>query len=117
MAHVVLSTPPRAAAVSAPGRYADTAVPALLQAMSRKGARPERIRARLVGGAAVLRIEGGGLPKIGERTAQAVRVALLEAGVPVCAEATGGTVGRTARMDAESGQVFVRELGSQEVQL
>jgi len=117
MAHVLLPTAPGDTSASAPAKFADTAVPALLDAMAKNGARSARLRGRLVGGAAVLHIEGYGLTQIGQRTLHVVRAALARAGVPILAEATGGVVGRTARMDAQTGRVFVRTLGAHEVEL
>ena len=101
-----------------PGKYADTAVPALLAELRRYGAEVSRLECRLVGGAAILKLGGGGqLPKIGERNVPAVRAALAAAGVRVRAEATGGTQGRTVGMDASTGRVRVRTVNSTEEEL
>ena len=67
MAHVVLPTAP-AGPVALPGKFGDTAVPALLEALTRAGAQKSRLQCKIAGGAAVLAIGGGGsLPKIGDR--------------------------------------------------
>src|ERR1700754_4992078 len=64
MAHVVLPTAP-SGPVATPGKFGDTAVPALLTALDRAGAQKLRLQCKIVGGAAVLTIGGGGsLPKI-----------------------------------------------------
>src|SRR5690349_20437375 len=68
MAHVVLPAVPEKGAGTAPGKFADTAVPALLTAMEKAGAATTRLQCRLAGGAAVLAIGGtGSLPPIGQR--------------------------------------------------
>ena len=116
MVHVVLPLAPVTS--TTPGRYADTAVPALLSEMQRAGARSRSLQCRIAGGAAVLKLGGGGsLPDIGKRNIEAVKSALKLAGVPILAEATGGNKGRTVRLDAESGRVLVRSVQEQEVEL
>jgi chemotaxis receptor (MCP) glutamine deamidase CheD len=54
---------------------------------------------------------------IGTRNEDAVRALLAEAGIPVTATATAGSVGRTVRVHVATGTVTVREAGSQEVGL
>ena len=51
LAHVLLPSPSLSRREgSGPGRFPQSAVPALLEAMASRGADPRRIRARLVGG-------------------------------------------------------------------
>ena len=117
MAHVVLPAAP-GEAVATPGKYADTAVPALLDALKRQGASPFRLRCKIAGGAAVLAIGGGGaLPSIGQRNVEAVKAALAKASIRVLAEETGGNQGRTVRLDAATGRVLVRTVRGTEVEL
>jgi chemotaxis protein CheD len=109
MAHVVLPAAPSDKAVTTPGKFADTAVPALLDEMRRQGAAPARLHCKLAGGAAVLALGGGGsLPNIGQRNTEAVRAALARARVRVLAEETGGNQGRTVRLEAATGRTLVR---------
>ncbi|WP_249009120.1 chemotaxis protein CheD [Conexibacter sp. DBS9H8] len=93
LAHVVLSTSPGGGS-DQPGKYADTAVPALLAAVLGAGARRRRLRAVLIGGA---RMFATGLD-IGARNAEAVTAALTSAGIPISATDVGGIRGRTARV-------------------
>jgi chemotaxis protein CheD len=114
MAHIVLPgangrEPER------PGKFADRAVPALIDAMGRHGAPARSLDAVLVGGAQMF-AAGPGMD-IGTRNEDAVRALLAEAGIPVTATATAGSVGRTVRVHVATGTVTVREAGSQEVGL
>ena len=93
LAHVVLATGPETGA-DQPGKYADTAVPALVAAVIAAGARRRRLGAVLIGGA---RMFATGLD-IGARNAEAVSVALAGLGIPILATDVGGTKGRTARV-------------------
>ena len=117
MAHVVLPTAP-AGPIATPGKYGDTAVPALLDALARAGAQRFRLQCKIAGGAAVLAIGGGGsLPKIGDRNVEAVKAALSKAGLRILGEQTGGNQGRTVRLEPPSGRVLVRTVRGSEIEL
>jgi chemotaxis protein CheD len=117
MAHVVLPTAP-AGTVATPGKFGDTAVPALLDALKRQGADLLRVRCKIAGGAAVLKLGGGGnLPNIGARNIDAVRAALTRAKIRILAEEVGGNQGRTVRLEPPSGRILVRTVRGTEVEL
>jgi chemotaxis protein CheD len=117
MAHVVLPTAP-SGPVTLPGKFADTAVPALLDALTRAGAERYRLQCKIAGGAAALAIGGGGsLPKIGERNVEAVKAALAKASIRILGEQTGGHQGRTLRLEPPSGRVRVRTVRGIEIEL
>jgi chemotaxis protein CheD len=117
MAHVVLPTAP-AGVVATPGKFGDTAVPALLDALKRQGADLQRLRCKIAGGAAVLKLGGGGsLPNIGARNIEAVRAALVRAKIRLLAEEVGGNQGRTVRLEPPSGKILVRTVRGIEVEL
>lgn len=117
MAHVVLPTAP-AGPIANPGKFGDTAVPALLEALRQHGAEKHRLQCKIAGGAAVLALGGGGsLPNIGARNVEAVKAALARAGIRLMAEQTGGNQGRTVRLEPRSGRVLVRTVRGIEVAL
>jgi len=117
MAHVVLPTAP-AGPVALPGKFGDTAVPALLSALDRAGAEKFRLHCKIAGGAAVLAIGGGGsLPKIGDRNVESVKAALAKVNIRILGEQTGGNQGRTVRLEPPSGRVLVRTVRGTEIQL
>jgi len=117
LAHVML--PSANAAYSAPAKFADRAVPTLLASIERLGAQREQMVAVLAGGAQMF--TGGktsvGNLDLGARNEAAVRTALAELGVPVCAAATGGDRGRTVRVRVGEARVSVKEAGGVEVSL
>ncbi|MGE3908591.1 MAG: chemotaxis protein CheD [Chloroflexota bacterium] len=118
MSHVVLPVAPASGPVTLPGKFGNTAVPALLDAMVRAGAQKSRLRCKIAGGAAVLAIGGGGsLPKIGERNVEAVKAALAKANIRILGEQTGGNMGRTVRLEPSSGRVLVRTVRGAEIEL
>ena len=116
LAHVML--PDAAADRDAPaGKYADRAVPALVDEVERLGARRVRLEAVLVGGAQMFDVGVGSALDIGARNAAAVRAALERARIPVRAEEVGGRRGRTMRLHVGAMTVTVKEAGGREVEL
>ncbi len=116
LAHVML--PEANAAYSAPAKYADRAVPALVAQVERRGAQRGRLEAVLAGGAQMFGGSEGveGLD-LGMRNEAAVRAALALERIPVRAAATGGNRGRTVRVLPGSPRVTVKEAGGPEVEL
>jgi len=92
------------------GKYADTAIPALLAMLTGNGSRPSSLRAYLIGGARMFPIAAGGIGSIGDQNVSAARRVLQEASVPIVFEDTGGTRGRTVIFDNARGEVSVRSL-------
>ena len=116
MAHVVL---PGADPMGKPnGKFARSALPALIARMREKGATgdPRRWLARLAGGAQVLALGGTGtLPRVGEQNGAAVQEVLLTAGIPLLGVDLGGGRGRTVWFDPQDGgRIRVRAVGSSE---
>jgi chemotaxis protein CheD len=112
LAHIMLPESNGDAGASA-GKFADTAVPALLDELVKVGALRSRLRAVLVGGAHMFSFGSAGLD-IGRRNEDATRTALGAFGIGVDAAATGGTKGRTVRVDVDTRVVTVKEPGAPE---
>jgi len=115
LAHVMLPATPADGHGGTPGKFADTAVPALLQALAPLGGRPGRLEAVLVGGARMFSI--GSSMDIGARNDDAARAALAAARIPVRAADTRGSTGRTIRVDPATGIVTVKAAGGKPAQL
>lgn len=111
MAHVLLPNVSMSRDRSNPAKFPETAVPLLLDEMRRLGARPDRVSARIVGGASMFAalIPTGGI-NIGERNIVAARDALDAAGVPIVAEDVGSDYGRSVYLSTRDGRVEVRSL-------
>jgi chemotaxis protein CheD len=112
LAHIVLPESHRGADR---GRFADTAVPALVELMRRTGAVVRRMEAAIAGGARMFDMSGA--LDIGARNEQAVRAALAKARVALRATETGGNQGRTVRVSVADGVVTVRTAGQAAVTL
>jgi chemotaxis protein CheD len=120
LAHVVLPDSSAARGHAPPGKYADTAVPRLLDELVRLGARRERLRAVICGGAHMFSLDAGGrgaLLDIGARNTAEVERRLSEAGIPLRASAVGGASGRSMEVHVRSGRVLVRTVGQEAIAL
>ena len=108
LAHVLLPSPALAREDGNPARFPQSAVPRMLELMRADGARPERITARLAGGASMFAaLAPPGTVQMGERNLVAARQALSVNGVPLVGEAVGGDFGRTVRLRVRDGRVEV----------
>ncbi|HEY8470665.1 MAG TPA: chemotaxis protein CheD [Longimicrobiales bacterium] len=118
LAHVLLPDPSAARHPGAPGRFATTAVPHLIQLMEAEGAARERLYARLVGGAnmfpQLLATSGATL---GMRNIVAARAALKAAGIPLRGEDVGGEHGRSVFVTPADGRILVTSVQQPDVSL
>jgi len=116
LAHIMLPT--SNGDLAAPiGKFADRAVPELIDQLGAIGAAAARLEAVLVGGARMFSFDSSPSLDIGRRNEEATRAALDRAGIAVRAAATGGTKGRTVRVRVGTGVVTVKEPGTAEVEL
>ena len=107
LAHVMLPAAPGTDFKGARHRFADLAVPDLVERMIDQGAGRRRIVAKLAGGASMFRGESG-TDTIGDRNVAAVRDQLERAGVPVSAHDTGGSHARTIELSPGTGILLIR---------
>jgi chemotaxis protein CheD len=91
-------------------KFADIAVPELIEQVVAKGGRRAMLEAVLVGGASMFAVSNASL-EVGVRNEAAVRDLLAAERISVVAAETGGARGRTVRVHVGSGQVTVREAG------
>jgi chemotaxis protein CheD len=112
LAHVVL---PSSGDGAAPRSYkfADHAVPELVERVVAAGGRRQMLEAVLVGGASMFAVSSGSL-EVGVRNEAAVREQLAARRIPVVAAETGGTRGRTLRVHVGMDEITVREAGGVE---
>jgi chemotaxis protein CheD len=117
MAHVVLPESPINSG-ELPGKFAATAIPALIEEMKKHGATPRNIRIALAGGAQLFAFTGKVTHlDIGNRNAIAVNKAIEKHNLTIQAHDLGGTVGRTVQLHAGDGRVSVRTIGQGEKNL
>lgn len=111
MAHVLLPNKHLSRTTDNPAKFPQSAVPLLIEKMKALGADRSRLSARLVGGASMFgNLTPSGAVQMGERNVVASRQVVEEEGIAITAEATGGTMGRSVRMQAKDGGLFIRTL-------
>jgi chemotaxis protein CheD len=115
LAHIVLPAAEGHAELN-PLKFADKAVPELVRQVIALGGRKPMLEAVLVGGASMFAGAGSTL-EVGARNAAAVKAALAKERIRIHAEDTGGTKGRTVKVDPPTGVVTVRKAGSKDEQL
>ncbi|MNC62331.1 Chemoreceptor glutamine deamidase CheD [compost metagenome] len=92
-------------------KYADTAVPKLVQEVLKLGASKKRLVAKMAGGSQMFTFAGtGDSMRIGPRNVESCKSMLTELGIPLVGEDTGGNYGRTIELDCESGILFIRSV-------
>lgn len=103
-------------AVRSDGYYADTAVPAFLEAIRIKAGLYSTMTggmtAKLAGGAQMMQIKND--YQIGKRIVQTIQTILQRYQVPVVAMDVGGTLSRTVSVSVAGGETFVASPGQKE---
>lgn len=119
MAHVALpdSSINKTKAQEKPGYFADTAIPALLELMSKVGCdkRGKGMVVKLCGGANVM--DTNDTFQIGKRNALAIKKTLWSYGMGAIAEDLGGNFSRTVSVSVSAGQVTLSSPGKPNWQL
>lgn len=116
LAHVMLpESKPGQESSPLRGRYADRAVPTLLDEVVALGAHTSALEVGIAGGAHMF--GHGSAIEVGKRNEEAVRAALDGVRLSVTAAETAGDKGRTVRVRAAGGVMTVRQVASDEVVL
>jgi len=116
MAHIMLPFSEQAKATEINKlKFADTAIPLLIEMMEQKGAKKERMVAKLVGGAQMFQFTTQSeVMRIGPRNVEASKLTLQKYHISIVAEDTGGSFGRTIELDSETGKVLVKTVNQGE---
>jgi chemotaxis protein CheD len=121
LAHIVL--PFARGAADHPGKYADTAIPALIADFDRRLCDKGRARltAKLVGGATMFQLDAtvreNSALNIGQKNQEAIEQILARFAIPILARDLGGTTGRRLTLDTNSGIVTIRIPGGSDYDL
>jgi len=93
-------------------KFVDSAVVELLEKMTKIGASKVGLVAKIAGGAHMFgKSQNNDLLKIGERNAAAGLAILKQLSIPVTANDTGGTHGRTIELNLETGALSIKTVG------
>jgi chemotaxis protein CheD len=89
-----------------PGKFADTGISALLDAMEAQGADRSCIRAMIAGGGNILDIDYDD-HSISQRNITQTREVLDTLGIPIVSQDVGGEIGRSLTFDSKTGELSI----------
>ena len=93
-------------------KYANTAIPDMVDELVQYGASRRNLRAKIAGGANMFGAQSlGTFGNIGERNVESVKKELQKLGIPLIGEDTGANYGRTVFLDLESGVYRIKSIG------
>jgi len=112
MAHIMLPES-RGANVEKIGKFADTAVPAVISEMIKKGASKTRMKAKIAGGAQMFALQGAPTDflAVGARNIKETTTMLAKEGIHLVASDTGGNKGRTVEFSTTTWMLTIKTLG------
>ncbi len=107
MAHVMLPDSSRFQNHSDKDKFADVAIPKMVDEMVRYGARKENIKAKIAGGAQMFAGMAGTEMDVSSKNIAAVRDVLKKENLPIIADDTGSNYGRTIKLNTVTGVLEV----------
>ena len=112
LAHIMLPDSTQFNNVTTPMKFADLAIPLLIDKMIKMGSNKNNIIAKISGGASMFTFSDRSVTSdIGARNTIAVKETLKKLNIPLLAEETGGNKGRTMIVNSEDGVVTIRVVG------
>lgn len=112
VAHIMLPDSSQFSKITNVIKFADLAIPILVEDMIKKGAKLRNMRAKIAGGASMFNFSDKSIiMDIGNRNSIAVKNALKILSIPIVAEDIGGNKGRTLIFDTTSGLLSIRTVG------
>ncbi len=114
MAHILLPSDTTGGII--PEKYADTAIPLLVNSLIKNGAKKEYLSAKIAGGASMFKFGANvSLGQIGERNIAETKKTLEKLDIPILVEDTGGSAGRVINFFLEDGRLKVRAAGKEKI--
>lgn len=108
LAHIMLPNSSIAPQDCLPGKFADTAVPALAKAVREISGGESCLSAKIAGGATIFSNLNGHGPAIGVKNVEAVKAALNANKIWLAAEDVGGSYGRRIAFNVKTGVAVIR---------
>lgn len=112
LAHIMLPYSAQFSNVSNPLKFADLAIPLLLDDMQAMGSRKQNVIAKIAGGASMFNFPDKRLNMdVGKRNSDAVKEVLYRISIPLIREDIGGCKARTMILDTKTGIVSIKTIG------
>lgn len=112
LAHIMLPDSTQFNNITNPMKFADLAIPILLERMQKQGAIKRNLKAKIAGGASMFNFSDKSMiMDIGNRNSISVKKVLKELNIPIISEDIGGNKGRTMIFDTTNGVVQIKTVG------
>ncbi|WP_432359301.1 chemotaxis protein CheD [Sporosarcina sp. UB5] len=98
-------------------KFADTGIYSLMEMLKAEGVRPLSLKAKIAGGSQMFQFGSSDTIRIGPRNVEAVKKELARLSIPIIAEDTGGSSGRTIEFDPMTSILSIRTVnfGTKEI--
>ena len=118
LAHIMLPDSTQARATDNSAKFADTALPVLLDQVIALGGSRNRLTAKIAGGSQMFSFaQATDVMRIGDRNVEAVRTVLKAMAIRLVAEDVGGNYGRTVELLLDSGAFVIKTVNKGENRL
>ena len=119
LAHIMLPDSSQARPADNNAKFANTALPAMLDDMIKMGANKSRITAKIAGGAQMFTFANSAteVMRVGERNVEAVKEVLKKLQIKLIAEDTGKNYGRTVELKLDTGVFRIKTIDKGEKDL
>ncbi|GAA0125383.1 MULTISPECIES: chemotaxis protein CheD [Clostridium] len=112
LAHIMLPDSTKFTKITNKLKFADLAIPILVDKMKNAGANEKFLKAKIAGGASMFSFADKNMNMdIGDRNAKAVKEMLKKYKIPIESEDVGGNKGRTITLNTENGVLQVKTIG------
>jgi chemotaxis protein CheD len=112
MVHIMLPNSLQIKNNSNVAKFADTGILKLLEDMQKLGANKNRIVSKIAGGSQMFNFnDSSDIMRIGFRNVTATKEVLKSLNIPIIAEDTGGSYGRTIELYSETGMLLIKTIG------
>jgi chemotaxis protein CheD len=112
MVHIMLPSSLQIKNNSNVAKFADTGIVKLLEDMQKLGAHKHRIVSKIAGGSQMFNFnDSSDIMRIGSRNVTATKEVLQSLNIPIIAEDTGGSYGRTIELYSETGMLLIKTIG------
>lgn len=99
-----------------PAKFADTAIPLMVEKMEEIGGNKSRFIAKIAGGSQLFSFQKARI-SVGEKNIESVRETLKQLRIPIQGEDVGGNYGRTLKFYVDTGRVVITTVGRGEKEL
>ena len=118
LAHIMLPDSTQFKSNTNPMKFADLAIPMLIEKMEKQGCNKRNFIAKIAGGASMFNFSDKSIiSDIGKRNSEAVKKTLKDEGIRIVAEEIGGNKGRTMILQANDGRVILKIVGQGIIEL